>query len=294
MDHQFALFLNDLVSCKIKMIDEKREKSEPENCILALRNLVCMNCIETRGLCMSRPSPRVEIAHEALKQAILEQALRPGTKLPEDEIGALFAMSRTLVRAVLARLQAEGLVDAQPKRTATVAQPSLAEARDVFEVRRALEIEVVRLVIRRWKPAFGAELEGLVREEEAAADPHMRGRIAGEFHIRLAKLSGNRLLEKYMAELVTRCSLILALYGRPHRHDGGPNEHIDLIAALRAGDAEGAVALMDHHMQAVERRAIADEDPADGMGLADVLQRYIGALTALDETIPLKTPAGGR
>lgn len=246
---------------------------------------------------MSRPSPRIEVAHEALKQAILEQALRPGTKLPEDEIGALFSMSRTLVRAVLARLQAEGLVDAQPKRTATVAQPSLAEARDVFEVRRALEIEVVRLVVRRWKPAFGAELEGLVREEDAARarhEPHVWGRIAGEFHIRLAKLSGNALLEKYMAELVTRCSLILALHGKPHSHDGGPNEHTEIIAALRAGDAEKAVALMDHHMQAVESRAIAEDSTPDDPGLAEILKRYAGALDALDSAIPLKKPARGR
>ena len=73
---------------------------------------------------MTRPSPRIDIAHEALKQAILERALQPGTKLPEDEIGAHFGMSRTLVRAVLAKLQSEGLVDARPKRTAIVAQPT--------------------------------------------------------------------------------------------------------------------------------------------------------------------------
>ena len=121
---------------------------------------------------MTLPSPRINIAHEALKQAILERALQPGTKLPEDEIGAHFGMSRTLVRAVLAKLQSEGLVDARPKRTAIVAQPTLAEARDVFEVRRGLEAQAVDLVIKRWKPSFGAELEGLVREEDAARERH--------------------------------------------------------------------------------------------------------------------------
>ena len=69
-------------------------------------------------------------------------------------------MSRTLVRAALAQLQSEGLVDAPPRRTATTAKPTLEEAQEVFEVRRMLEREVVRLVIARWKPEFGAELEG--------------------------------------------------------------------------------------------------------------------------------------
>lgn len=244
---------------------------------------------------MSRPSPRVDIAHEALKQAILEQALQPGTKLPEDEIGAHFAMSRTLVRAVLSRLQAEGLVDARPKRTATVAQPSLDEARDVFEVRRALEAEVVRLVIKRWKPAFGAELEGLIREEDAARtrqEPHVWGRLAGEFHIGLARLSGNALLARYMAELVTRCSLILALYGKPHHHDDGTSEHAEIVAALRAGDAARAVALMDHHMGTVERRALSDSEGGDGPALGDVLARYAGAIAARQVATPIRRARG--
>ena len=243
---------------------------------------------------MTLPSPRVDLAHEALKQAILEQALLPGTKLPEDEIGAHFAMSRTLVRAVLAKLQAEGLVDARPKRTATVAQPTLSEARDVFEVRRALEAEVVRAVIKRWKPAFGAELEGLVREEDAARErhePRVWGRLAGEFHIKLAKLSGNALLERYMAELVTRCSLILALYGKPHHHDGGDHEHAEIIAALRAGDAGKAVALMDHHMGHVERRALSDSDGGESPALGDVLARYASALTAKSAATPIRKGA---
>jgi len=63
----------------------------------------------------------------------------------------------------------------------------------VFEVRRLLERDVVRLVIERWKPEFGAELEGHVREEEAASkagDARVSGRLAGEFHVQARDLSG--------------------------------------------------------------------------------------------------------
>lgn len=240
---------------------------------------------------MSRPSSRTDVAHEALRQAIIEQALQPGTKLPEDEIGAHFGMSRTLVRAVLARLAAEGLVDARPKRTATVAQPTLAEARDVFEVRRTLEAEVVRLVVKRWKPEFGAELEGLVRAEDEARARHQENlsiRLAGEFHLRLAQLSGNSVLSRYMAELVTRCSLILAVFGRPHSSDGAVNEHSEIIAALREGDAAKAVGIMDEHMGAVERRALFQSEDDAPPALGDVLSRYAGAITAQDAAVPLK------
>src|ERR1700760_1463896 len=96
---------------------------------------------------MTKKSTRVDFACKALRQAIIEQALPPGTKLPEDELGARFGMSRTLVRAALAQLQSEGLVDAPPRRTATTAKPTLEQAKEVFEVRRTLERAVVRLVI---------------------------------------------------------------------------------------------------------------------------------------------------
>src|ERR1700710_2829852 len=96
-------------------------------------------------------SNKSDQAYTAIRQAIIEQALAPGTKLPEDSLGSHFGMSRTLIRAALARLVSEGLVESQLKRTAVVAQPSVEEARHVFEVRRCLEDEVVRLLIQRWQ-----------------------------------------------------------------------------------------------------------------------------------------------
>jgi len=226
---------------------------------------------------MTAPSPRVDLAYQTLRQAILEQALRPGDKLPEDEIGAHFGMSRTLARAVLVRLNGEGLVDLKRKRTATVAKPTLEEARAVFEVRRALEAEVVRLVIERWKPEFGAELEGLIREEDEARarnDHAVSVRLAGEFHIRLAERAGNPLLLRYISEVVSRCSLIMALYALPHSSDCAVNEHHELLDAFRAGDVGRAVDLMGRHVAGVERRALPSEEENGPASLSDILGRY--------------------
>ena len=226
---------------------------------------------------MSKKSSRVDFACKVLRQAIIEQALPPGTRLPEDELGQRFAMSRTLVRSVLAHLQSEGLVDAPPRRTATTAKPTLEEAKDVFEVRRTLEREVVRLVIARWQPEFGAELEGHVREEEAArkaGEARVSIRLAGEFHTRLGEMAGNALLRRYLGEVVSRCSLILALYGRPHSADCAVNEHREIVAALRARDADAAVTVMEHHLGSVEHRALVDQGRDARFDLGAVLARY--------------------
>src|SRR4030081_437881 len=236
----------------------------------------CWPSVPTR-IRMSKKSTRVDFACKALRQAIIEQALPPGTKLPEDELGARFGMSRTLVRAALAHLQSEGLVDAPARRTATTAKPTLDEAKEVFEVRRTLEREVVRLVIARWRPEFGAELEGHVREEEAArkaGEARVSIRLAGEFHIKLGEMSGNRLLRRYLGEVVSRCSLILALYGRPHSADCAVNEHREIVAALRGRSADAAIAVMDHHLGSVEHRALLDHGRDAKFDLGAVLSRY--------------------
>jgi DNA-binding GntR family transcriptional regulator len=230
---------------------------------------------------MSKKSTRVDLACRALRQAIIEQALPPGTKLPEDELGLRFGMSRTLVREALAQLQAEGLVDAPPRRTATTAKPTLDQAREIFEARRMLEREIVRLVIGRWRPQFGADLEGHVRAEEEARNAgqaRVSIRLAGEFHTRLGEMAGNSLLRRYLSEVVSRCSLILALYGRPHSADCAVNEHREIVAALRAGDADDAIRIMDRHLGSVEQRALLDQDRDAGFDLGVVLSRYAEGL----------------
>jgi DNA-binding GntR family transcriptional regulator len=238
---------------------------------------------------MTKPPSRADLAYQALRQAIIEQALPPGTRLPEDVIGGKFGMSRTLARATLARLQTEGLIESGRKRTATVARPSLEEAKEDFEVRRALEREVIRLVIARWQPQFGAVLEGHVREEDQAKarnDARISIRLAGEFHLKLAEMSGNRLLQRYLSEVVSRCSLILALYGRPHSSECAVNEHREIIEALRRGDAAAATDLMDHHIGSVERRALIGERESE-LDLGAVLSRYAGDIERQNSGTPI-------
>lgn len=230
----------------------------------------------------SNPSGKSEAAYLAIKHAIIEQALTPGTKLPEDVLAIHLHVSRTLIREALARLTAEGLVEAGRKRTATVAQPSRAEAQSVFEARACLEREVVRRVIARWAPAMGAELEGHVRSEEKAGrtqPPAVCARLAGEFHIKLAQMANNAVIERYVSELVSRCSLILAIYGNPHSSQCGIDEHKTVIDAFRRGDEKTAVRLMDLHLSSVQERALAPEKKPLDEDLGSILARYVPSLT---------------
>ena len=81
---------------------------------------------------------------ESITTAIVERRLMPGTKLAEQKIADLFEVSRTVVRQALNQLSRHKLVTLEPARGARVAEPSIEEARQVFEVRHMLESAVIR------------------------------------------------------------------------------------------------------------------------------------------------------
>ncbi|TPL09664.1 GntR family transcriptional regulator [Mesorhizobium sp. B2-4-10] len=215
-----------------------------------------------------------DAVYRTLKRVILDQALTAGTKLPEDSIGERLGVSRTIVRQALARLNGEGLVELRPHKGACVAQPSLEEGHNIFEVRRALEALVVGTLIGKLTPQKIKQLEAHVDAEERAKANNAASSIqlAGEFHVLLASLTGNELLLRYVTELVSRSSLILSLYGRPHSSDCAVSEHHEIIAALAAADRNKAAALMDHHIDAITTRALLKAKPENDF--PDLLAAY--------------------
>ncbi len=224
----------------------------------------------------SRAGNLAEYVYTSLRRAIIEQALAPGTKLPEDSVGTSFGVSRTVVRSAIVRLVAEGLVVQQPNMRATVASPSLEEARAIFRVRRGLERMVLEELMSRLEPQHFAKLRAHVTSEEKAkrhAEPESI-RLSGEFHLLLAQFTGNELLIRFVSEVVSRGSLILALYGRPHSSECAVNEHLALIEALERGDLETAARLMDDHLVAVATRGLLDTEIKRERSLQDILSAY--------------------
>ena len=98
---------------------------------------------------MSVNQTRSDTIYASLRRAILEQALQPGVKLPEDTIGETFGVSRTSARNALIRLASEGLVEIRPNRGAAVAMPSLEDAHEVFDIRQRLENLVISRLCER-------------------------------------------------------------------------------------------------------------------------------------------------
>ena len=72
--------------------------------------------------------------------------------------------------------------------------------------------------------------------------------------------------------MISRCSLILAIYGRPHSSDCAVTEHREMIEALGRGEAAAATRLMDHHLDAIIGRALIAPPPS--RDIHDILSDY--------------------
>lgn len=195
---------------------------------------------------------------EALTRAIVEHRLQPGTKLAEQKLADHFGVSRTLVRQALFQLAQNRLIRMEPARGAFVAAPTVEEARQVFAVRRMLEGEMTRAFVREVTPAKVRALREHIAQEKAAADAAEHNELLGDFHVRMAELTGNEVLAHLLRDLVSRSSLISLMYQRPGAAHHSQEEHVEIVKAIAAKDEARAVRLMHEHLRNVEQSLAFD------------------------------------
>jgi len=230
---------------------------------------------------MSRPAPTLQVIRsprtravdpaagsnatqriaDSITTAIVERRLMPGTKLAEQKIADVFKVSRTLVRQALMQLSRDKLITLEPARGARVAQPSIEEARQVFEARNLLEAAMIKRAATELTPAQIAELRAHLKAESDAVrrtDVPGRTRLLADFHVVIARMLGNEVLADMVGDLVSRSSLIALMYQSAHSAEHSAEEHVAIVDALEARDARAAVKLMEAHLHHVERNLQLD------------------------------------
>lgn len=210
-----------------------------------------------------RPGLRDESIHLELSKAIVDHRIPPGTALQEDALSTAFGVSRTVIRKVLQKLSHERLVDLAPNKGATVARPSAEEAKEVFDARRLIEKILIERVVATADDGSIDALGKLVAAEKSAfdtGDKTLRLNLSGDFHRQLARLAGNSVLDDFLNELISRTSLIIALYESPGAVPCSHSEHMEIVGALKRRDAKKAAQFMDHHLQHIEAQIELSED----------------------------------
>lgn len=220
-----------------------------------------------------------EALYDELRRRIVTMELEPGTDLDEAEVSSFYGMSRTPVREILIRLQAEGLVVQRPNRGAMVAPLDMGTLQSWFEAGRMIHRAMVRLAAsRRTEADLEAIREAMEAFEQATRDrDKLQLLYANErFHDLIGRAARNSYLyasyRRVIADHERISELCYSYEVEGHaRHDAQltVDEHRRLFDALEAGDADTAEAVIDAHL------SLARE------GLRHALERWDEALSRL-------------
>jgi DNA-binding GntR family transcriptional regulator len=213
--------------------------------------------------------------YASIYAAILDSRLKPGTKLVEERLAEIFAVSRPRIREVIARLAHEQIVELFPQRGAFVARPSPEKAAHVLDARRVIEPAIIRRLIERLSPAKLERLrEHQLLEQDARArqDKQSIIRLGGEFHTVLGELAGNAELARIIRELSTLTNLVIFLYDVPTASSCRHDEHAGLIDAIAARDTAAAERLVLEHLDHIEQ-SLRFESEEQEVDLAEVFRQ---------------------
>ncbi|MEM7213185.1 MAG: GntR family transcriptional regulator [Pseudomonadota bacterium] len=212
---------------------------------------------------------------QRIENAILDHRLQPGTKLTEDELASIYGVGRTVVRGALQTLSHRNLVETKRNRGAFVAQPTAREAREVFEARALLEPRTAHSAAIRARPADLRKLQRHIDREHAALERGDLGRavyLSGQFHLAIAEIADQAIIAEFIASLVARSSLIIALYSRRPDALCERHAHHALLEAIGANDAEASEELMKSHLVDLRSALDLSDSTEKPRSLRDVLK----------------------
>jgi DNA-binding GntR family transcriptional regulator len=210
--------------------------------------------------------------HERIWSAIMDHSLPPETRLVENELCEIFGLGRTRVRQVLQKLAHERVVTLMRNRGAMVSKPSVREAREVFAARRIIEAHIAETFVKSAARKDVKRLqEHIAREEDAwrSSDRRAALKLSGEFHLLLAEAADNSILVELLRDLISRSSLIIAVYQTPGSSPCPPDAHREITAAFERRE-RGAIKLMVQHLDHVFAELTLEERAEGGVDLKSV------------------------
>src|SRR5690348_11220911 len=195
----------------------------------------------------------VDHVYSALRERILSGDLPRGTKLRQATLAEELGVSRTPLREALRRLSAEGLVEFEPNRGATVSELDFGDMRHAWAARVALEPGAARLAAERRDPDGIASMrEAIAAQRRADGDRGESFAANRTFHLALAAASGNPHLTRF-AEMLWVPRIGVPIYqaqaAEPAGSSAWADEHEHIVDAIDAGDADAAERLTRLHVQ---------------------------------------------
>lgn len=209
---------------------------------------------------IDQPKSLKQVAYEALHRAIMSGELVQGQIYREKELASKLSISRTPVREALLELSTKELVAFLPRKGVVIKRFDQNDWDEIFELRRALEVAIIEKVAPRASMEDVRRMESILQEQQACMDREdfleflHHDRL---FHSFLSEKTDNSRMVKSYANIQDLIQLMgtyaLTAEGRTK---GALEEHHAIVAAIAAGDADGAREAMVHHLEVSRKLAL--------------------------------------
>lgn len=214
--------------------------------------------------------PLREVVYETLREAIRNGALAPGERLMEIQLAEELGVSRTPVREAIRKLELESFVVMLPRRGTYVANLSLKDINEVFEIRAALDGLAAGLAAERITEEELEQMERLMVEIADHIEQHNNQKIVEvdeAFHDILYRASRNERLVGIiynLREQFTRFRSVSINY--PGRLQNTLEEHRQLVEAIAQRNAETAQQKAREHIENAEQTLLLEMDQLRNSG----------------------------
>lgn len=193
-----------------------------------------------------------EKAYQQIRKQIIKTELKPGSIIKESALMTELSIGRTPVREALKQLQIEHLVIVKPRRGIFVADISITDMLQLFEIRVELESLAVRLATKRITPEEFSNLKGLSKDyaQIDLRDKRSLIELDGKFHCSIAEASHNKFLRHDIAhyyDLSARIWYLAIELTSPE--DINIKAHLRILEAIEAGDADQAAEGIAKHIK---------------------------------------------
>lgn len=201
--------------------------------------------------------------------------LKPGDTLPsERQLMEAYGVGRPAIREALQNLQRMGLIEIRHGERPRVAQPSMdgvfgplgktvrhmlshseSNLKHLKEARATFEMEMARIAAKQRTAPDIAMIEAVLRKQgEAVSDHHRFLEHDGEFHVAIARISGNPIFVSLCEALFDWLAHFhIDLVSRPGLEGLTLAEHREVLEAIRRGDPDAAAKAMSDHLYRANR-----------------------------------------
>jgi DNA-binding GntR family transcriptional regulator len=198
---------------------------------------------------------------DAIETMILEGRIRPGDKIVQLQLSRMFDVSLGMIREALFELQRSGLIEAFDNRGIFVRKLDPQTIREFYTVRELFEGLAARECCGRLKPKDADELREMVKEVyrlAVAGRQAEKVKLDRDFHSRIVKISGNRLL----VTMSQQYRVLGKIVGASTDPKGTRDSHLAIIDAIESGDRFKAEFTAREHIRRV--LSVVEEKLANG------------------------------